>query len=303
MRDGLYRVLIQHLRCGGMDETFAADPAAFDAYFRGDRRTCSCGTDWFDVFQEFVKQLPERWTLTEVLGGLHAIKDLDLAPGQSQEVSMNDMGIPADAEVFDVNFMLTGDAPTFRPSLVFGNDVHLDPFPRTLRVHAVPNPGVVGHLSATPSIRFVVPSPDGTPMQHLCAAGKHFVAGRYDSIVVPAHIAVECALTRALSAWIARFRVPKVVEKFFDRSRYEEKLKKICSEAAKDLKIPALPRPIRKQLDLLREYRNDIAHNGMPYRAERPSLTKDTATTHLIAALFGCQYARYLREASRLSQI
>lgn len=60
------RAAIHHLTCKNDWDSrgqFVALPRAFDAYYRDEQRACGCGRDWFDVVQEFLRELPHRYPL------------------------------------------------------------------------------------------------------------------------------------------------------------------------------------------------------------------------------------------------
>jgi hypothetical protein len=118
---------------------------------------------------------------------------------------------------------------------------------------------------------------------------------RYPSVIIPANVAVEVALGRALREWVEVFCTEKEIGEFFTKgATYAHQLKVLSSVAADTLRINRLDPEIRSRLDLVRNYRNDFGHRGA---SDRPPITKDKAGELLTAAIFGYHYARYLQTA------
>jgi len=114
-------------------------------------------------------------------------------------------------------------------------------------------------------------------------------AKRFRSVILPAFSAFEVSLSPFVLNGL-RKHLPKKVK---DKTRFSSSaalnvwLPLLCKEA----KLPTLPKKIQTQLNILRELRNEIAHEGLA----NAKVTPQSAGESLCASVFGLEYLRYIR--------
>ena len=125
---------------------------------------------------------------------------------------------------------------------------------------------------------------------HLVEAARRYNDERFDALIVPANIAAEVAVGRALSKVLRPFGSVEHVGRFLqDGATYSHQLNVLLNVAASVVGVARLPDTIRGLLNRLRKLRNDVAHEGGCAAQSR----KDAAE-HLAAAIFGVHYAKLL---------
>lgn len=118
-------------------------------------------------------------------------------------------------------------------------------------------------------------------------------AHRYSSVIVPANVAVEYALSAALTPFIAHYSSQGRAKTFLeDAATYSHQLNVLLPMLSSIIGMPPLPEHIRGHLNKLRDLRNDIAHRG---RSEAP-LDSLRASELVLAALFGFRYVKWFAE-------
>jgi hypothetical protein len=284
-----------------LHQIFEPTPALFDAYFAGPT-TCSACKAVLDLWQSalLTLSLPTPMFAFGLLGARTAVFTVNLHPERAIELDLS--SFPPEAELLRVYVHLFGTlgdhVRTPLPALMLGSELRLDPFPRRLNLYGTTNgqPDVVaGQVRVF--VEWLDPEKEELSVHHLADAGKQFVAGRYKSMIIPANIAVEAALTPALHAWVRLYCPSEDADGFFGPrgATYSQQLKVLSRIASLSLGIKRMPGRVRNLLDELRQYRNDLVHTGALEHKERPAPDKAKAADFLAAAVFGYHYARYLR--------
>jgi hypothetical protein len=139
------------------------------------------------------------------------------------------------------------------------------------------------------AVTWIAPGSDEISIRQLVDAARAYDAGRYDSMIVPANVAVESALGAAVYDWLTPFCAKACVKSFLaDAATYSHQLNVLLPVACYMIGVKPLPEHIRGVLNQLRRLRNDVAHLGVPSR----SLSRDIAAEFLTAAVFGFHYAQ-----------
>jgi hypothetical protein len=135
-------------------------------------------------------------------------------------------------------------------------------------------------------------STDDTTTRHLVEAARHYEAGRFDALVVPANIAVEAAVTATVSKAIAgSFANKERTKDFLSKgATYSYQLDVLLRMVAFMCQAPTIPSHILQPLHELRRLRNEVGHGGVA----RNSVPKSEAAEMLTAAIFGVRYAETL---------
>lgn len=134
---------------------------------------------------------------------------------------------------------------------------------------------------------------DDIARQQLVTALEALANGRLRDAIVPATVAVENPLARALDAYFQWVGVSKDRRQRFlhGGAEFSHQLNVLAPAAASHLGAPLLSPTLRGSLNKLRDLRNQIAHTG-----HADDLTRETAAECLAAAIFGFRYARLLGE-------
>lgn len=231
------------------------------------------------------------------IGAQTLLFQLLLKSGQRATYRFSDYGIPSDAKILYVNYTpsggglfpveMHGNVPTRR---FLANEVVLYPVPFSANQTA-------GDTEVNVMVSWVPRTANDESWQSLVDAFEAFAHARYSSMVVPANVAVESALSRVLTAYLERFVSKNRTEDFLENAAtYGHQLNVLLPFIASLKSLPLLPDHVRGALNKLRRFRNDLAHAGV---LKQP-LDQHSAAEALCGALFGIHYVRYVEE--QLSQ-
>lgn len=279
---------------------------AFVTFFRGVALSCpECRKTLPSLWDLAIQTVEEDWTFMSVFqlaGARQTYGRARLKPDRTITINFGRWRIPKTAEILHVKYSGLGPAegPMMLPLRFEPNASR--PEPHRLLVYGATygrRPG--GPAQVMVSVSWVRPGPDEVSVHHLAAAVKQYADGRYDGVIIPANIAVEAVLGRALEDWVTAFCSKDDLGDFLTRgATYAHQLKVLSSIAADTLRVPRLDTAIRRRLDKLRSYRNDMGHRGKTgVHPKRLSLSKAAAGEFVTAAIFGYHYARYLHVAVR----
>lgn len=260
--------------------------------------SCNSAVDWWATV---VQEVRENFMMNQAFGPVgarSAIFRIILRPGERTQYKLSDYGIPTDAKVLYVNYTpegklfpieLHGNVPTWRFSrnevtvwpLPSGNDVETEVTHVNVMVTWVPH----SHLDES--------------WANLVEAFEAYATGNFQSAIVPANVAVEAALSIFLFEYMSRYAGHDRVKRFLvDAATYSHQLNVVLPLVSALGSLPQLPGHIRGLLNRLRDFRNQMAHDG---KLEGPLAPNETAEL-LCAALFGFRYVGLiqsrLREAS-----
>jgi len=221
---------------------------------------------------------------------------LILKTGERKVYRFSENGIPAGSKVLYVNY--TPQGPGSFPAEIHGNVPTRRFFSDQVALYPVPLGGQesVDETEVSVFVSWVPSTSADDSWQSLVDAFEDYSHERYSSMVVPANVAVESALSRLLNSYLQRFvSKKKRVEDFLDMAAtYSHQLNVLLPMIASLNGIPDLPDPIRGALNSLRGLRNDLAHDGVT----GSPLNTSIAAELLCGALFGFHYVRYV--ANRL---
>jgi hypothetical protein len=266
-------------------------------FFRGESVACpKCKKVLPSLWDLALDTVREDWTYQGVFQLSGAKQTYARAPLKADRVISIDLKrwrIPRNAEILKLTLNALGpsEGPITVPLRWEGNQ--LDPRPHILNVYgATYGRKPIAGSELMVAISWIAPGPDEVSVHHLAEATKQFEARRYNGVVIPANIAVEAALARALTDWVGVFCTKGEIGEFFTRgATYAHQLKVLAPIAADTMRLSRLDPTIRGHLAQLRKYRNELGHAGT---TTSPALGKDRAGQLLTAAIFGYHYARYL---------
>lgn len=266
----------------------------FSAFFAGEVLTCANCSESIDLWEVVSRWIGKKFAFGSALtlaGAQGTIVSVQLKPGETKEIDLTKTGVPEGAEVVSLNLTSGGGV---LPMVVHGNDIIQDPFPPKFYVFGreLPDsPGQRGGGTLHVHAVWFVRREDDTVVRHLIDAARQYEAQRFDAVVVPANIAAEAAITPVVAAALSAYGTTESRETFLrDGATYSHQLN-ILLEIVADLHgVRRMPENIRSGLNRLRKLRNKVGHSG---RCE-PQRQADAAQ-HLSSAIFGIEYAAFLR--------
>lgn len=269
-------------------ERFAED------YFRNVQPPCpSCGEPW-DWWNSILRTIRDNFMNIQAfspIGGRWTVLQITLRPNQRTQLQFADYGIPADARILSVNYTPQG-AGLF-PLEIHGNAPQRHTIPSAINLYPMPMGGEARNSTPVAVLVTWVPhSADDEAWQNLVDAFESYGAGRYQSVVVPANVAVESRLSRLLAEFLREVASRENVESFLrEGATYSHQLNVLLPALRSFTNAPHLPDHIRGNLNRLREFRNQMAHRGII----DPPLQRSVIAECLCAALFGFHYLNVIQ--------
>ena len=122
--------------------------------------------------------------------------------------------------------------------------------------------------------------------QNLIEAVEAFSIKKYQSVIIPANVAVESRLTPILSEYIEKIVSKKRVESFLTSgATYSHQVNVLLPLLATAENFPLMPDFLRGNLNSLRTFRNELAHKG-----KLENIDKSKVATLLCSATFALSY-------------
>jgi hypothetical protein len=134
---------------------------------------------------------------------------------------------------------------------------------------------------------------DDVARQQLVTALEALANGKLKDAIVPATVAVENPLSRAVDDYYQWIGVSNERRQSFlrDAATFSHQLNVLAPAIANHIGAPQLSVQLRGLLNRLRGLRNEVAHTGQVSKLDR-----DIAAECVAAAVFGFRYARLLSE-------
>jgi hypothetical protein len=215
---------------------------------------------------------------------------VDLGPGQTVEVDLSLYGVPADAQI--VNMNLTANGRGAWPLMVHGNDAIPGPSRTKFILYGRPVADVSEAVAPKVNVfaTWFHHRSDDTVERHLVDAARAYEAGRFDGVIVPANVAAEASLGPVMTSFFARFASKEHVERMLTNgATYSDQTNVLLNVVSEVLGVPRLPDEIRGILNRLRKLRNKLAHEGAC-----PPQGREDAAGFLAAALGLVRYSSVL---------
>ncbi len=296
------------LTCPVCGRIIAISDQAFAAYFNRVAVVCAsgCKIDWWDAVHKAVRDHFMLIGAYQVIGARTTTFTSPLTRGKATAVDFCKEGVPPSASILTVNYTGLGE---LMPLLATGNTVRPTPLPTKVHLWTAPLGGSRKHRGQTAvAATWIDPDEGDISTSYLAQAVHAYDIGRYIGVPIPANISVESALGPALMDLVAQYcdggaqTALRRAERFLsDGATYSYQLHPLLQLVCELLGVAPLPKEIRKKLDALREYRNDLVHCGR-VRENRKPLTKERTAEVLTAAIFGFHFAQFLHEKVREKQ-
>ncbi len=286
-------------RCPRCNERIPVHDAYVVDYFASKPVVCpSCHEhlDWWAVVRRAIE---ENFMFNEAfafIGARTLLFDLPLRRGERTVFRFSDRGIPKDAKILYVNY--TPYTPGGNG--LFPLEWHGNVATRRFRFdETVLFPVAFGPEQSDKEttlhvmVSWVPHTPEDESWQNLVDAFEAYAAERYSSMIVPANVAVESALSRLMTTYLERFAGKKRAEDFLENAAtYGHQLNVLLPMIMSLNSLSMLPDHVRGCLNRLRELRNELAHSGVL----KESLGQRQSAEILCAALFGFHYVRHVSQ-------
>ncbi len=256
-------------------------------------------------FEELTASVRQHFMLTGAflaLGATVTTFNTTLRSNAPTEINVAEHGLPPEAILLDINVTSGGE---LMPVEVRTNSSQQHLSKRGVLcfygVRPATSDAVEGLVGI--AITWLPPPTDEVPLRHLIDAVTSYseavaretmgldAAGHFERLVVPANIAAETSLGRALSEAISSFATKTHAEEFLSNgATYSHQLHVLLPMIGHMTSAPLLDAKIVGVLVRLRNYRNKIAHRG---HVKAP-ITRADAAGLLVAAIFAYHYARML---------
>lgn len=240
-------------------------PSLFAAYFGTGLIECPDCKKLIDWWLAILNATRKHFMLTGAFHVLGAVTTAFEAPLQREAVTQADFvsqGVPEDAIVLSVNYTGHGE---LTPILCHSNVPRYDPLSKKVAVYGASYGKDLPDGGVFVAVTWVAPDSDEIGLRQLIDATRAYDAARYDSLIVPANVAVESALGTAVYDWLTAFCGKDRVEEFLaDAATYSHQLNVLLPIACHTINFKPLPERIRGALNRLRSFRNDVAHRGVP---------------------------------------
>lgn len=266
-------------------------------YFVDGFVVCSkCGTqvDLWKVASRFAATVQCAEGLLS-LGARVTRFELAMRTGEYYKVDLAEYGIPRDARILFRSYQSDGRTP----EMVFaieshGNVPRLKILDQQLVLYCVPLGEGAVERSGGLHVRVIwVPCDDDFPWSYLVTAFQALADREFSPVLVFAQTAMEIALMPVVGQRLKKYAPPRAVSEMLNgRLTYSHVLNVILPFLCGELGIPQMPDPVRGALNRLRRLRNQLVHSGIPAK----DLGYEDAALGLAAAMFGCEYLRYVEQ-------
>ena len=284
--------------CGECKTTlFLKGEEGFELFFTENAGTCPKCSTKVDLWRVLLDAVLNNFMLMGAfvaIGARTTAFSLDLKANETRELVFKDLGVPEEAAILSINYTPQGGGCF--PIELHGNTPHWGP-PRGGRVHVFGRsfPVTPDEPSEAPincAVTWMKAPDEDDGWTHLLDAYRAYGEKNWRGVIIPANVAAESAISKAMYDLVRRFAGKKETETFLsDGATYAHQLKVVLPMACALAGVPPLPTEIRGHLDRLRKLRNELAHTG----SLDSSLEQKRVAELLVAATFGFQYGRFFR--------
>jgi len=293
------RYIAPWARCPGCGHPIQIEDKYVIDYFNSRPILCTNCQRSLDWWATVCREIEDNFMYNQAfafIGARTLLFQLVLRGGQRTIYRFSDYGIPPDAKVLYVNYTShTPDGRGYFPVEIHGNVPTRRFFMNEVALYPIP----VGSGEPLPDsevnvmVSWVPRTADDESWESLVDAFEAYGNARYPSMIVPANVAVESAMSRLLTSYLERFVSKKRTEDFLENAAtYAHQLNVLLPVLGSLNGLPLIPDHVRGALNRLRDLRNDLAHAGA---LEQP-LDHRGAAELLCGALFGFHYVRHIQQ-------
>lgn len=255
--------------------------------------TCSGCGQGIDAWQVLVQTLKLPTPGTSVPIGLRLTSiAYRLRMDRPTQLDLEREGVPAGAQILNVRHSVSPDG-----GRIIDLDANDSARPPAMKYNMLgawlgtePAPE---DLQGWTMVLWALHDQDDVARQQLVTAIEALANGRLNDSIVPATVAVENPLFRAVDEYFQWVGISRDRRQNFlrDAATFSHQLNVLAPAIASHLGAPQLSDHLRGHLNRLRGLRNEVAHSGRP-----SALDRTVAAECVAAAVFGFRYARMLLE-------
>lgn len=241
------------VQCPERGQPIQIEDRLVTGYFSGKPVLCANNHKVEDWWKTACREIERNFMLNQAfafIGAQTIIFRLDLQPGKRTSYRFSDYGIPRDAKVLYVNYSpqggglfpveMHGNVPTRK---FFTDEVVIFPAPFEGDNLAIETEVIV-------MVSWVPRTADDESWQNLTDAFEYYAQNQYSSMIVPANVAVETAISRLLTPFLEQYAPKKRVENFLETAAtYSHQLNVLLPLITSLLNHPALPALVLEKLN------------------------------------------------------
>lgn len=268
----------------------AIDEETTIRYFDGQKVICPNCQSLIDWWEQILWQIQCGFDSLSLApaGAVDTWIRLKMKPGQISKVDLNELGLPTNVRILRLGY--TAQGLGLIPTEIHSNVPTKHFIPRVIHLYGRPfNDEPQSEIDVLVSVLWVPISEDEEAWNNLVTAFEVFLNKSYDSVIIPANVAVESKLTRVLFEALRSVASKERIDSFLsDAATYGHQLNVLLPLITKFLEMPSLPDHIRGILNRLRKCRNTVSHEG---KLSIPTTARH-ASEYLCAAFFTFVYLK-----------
>ena len=282
--------------CCNCNAPVIVEKAYTENYFNNEPFKCKkCGfnIDWWKIVNRAIR---ENFMLNQAFSVLEAktnIIEVILRPNTQECINLIDNGIPKASRILYVNYTPQNSGGLF-PLEIHGNVPHRRLLTDKIWLYPanLSKKQEVTDTKVSVLITWIEHTVYDKDFINLVDAFEAYSNDRLIESIIPANVAVESALAKLLSTIISKYVSGKKTKEFLsNNATYSSQLNVLLPLIINLNNLPILSDNIKGQLNKLRKYRNELAHDG---KIEN-QLSKDDVADLLSTALFGFKYILFIK--------
>jgi len=249
-------------------------------------QTCSVCNNNLDIYNLIKFSLLNglQWNIFGLVKAKLTYYTFILQPNHTHSINLYDIGLLPDSRIINISYTPSSDGVF--PLEVHGNFPNRFSYPTKLELYGKPDILDAKPTTVTVSIVWTKYTDDNN-LNFLIDSFDLFTQGNYKNMILPTNLVIETKLLSFLKEYLPFCNIGnKTVNKFNDKTHYNDTLNTILPLIIDYENYYTIDPAFIANLNKLRDYRNDIAHNGVFI----DSITKETFADLLASVFFVFSY-------------
>jgi len=244
-------------------------------------QTCSVCSNNLDIYNLIKVSLLNglQWNIFGLVKAKLTYYTFILQPNHTHSINLYDIGLLQDSRIINISYTPSSDGVF--PLEVHGNFPNRFSYPTKIELYGKPD--IIDAKPTTVSVSIVwTKYTDDNNLNFLIDSFDLFTQGNYKNMILPANLVIETKLNSILKEYLPFYKIDnKEVKEFVNRSSYHNNLNIILPLLIANENFYTIDSKLIGNLNILRNYRNDIAHKGV----FKDSITKESFAD-LLASVF-----------------